>query len=403
MNISKYFFDCERWNLLTTLKSVLNSKEEVTNSYTFAVYENLSEVSVRWELFEAQKKINPWLSLDFQKNVAAEMSENLKLVYGSFSFQNEILGYFPIYIFDFSLNKSLQLRNPVKKYFAKFANARILLMGQLLATGLNFPFHDYLKEVHFQKELNVFLQQVAISFKAKAILWKDFFTKCANLEDNGYFSFIYQPAMIMNVQGKWLTMKDYENSISSKYRVRLQRARKKMKEVIWLNLSEEEIGKWQTNLHKLYTGVVYEAVFNLATVPETYFLKMKNTFKDKYNLVAGFFEGELVCFYSTLINGDTMEANLAGFEENSNLKMQLYLNMLYLMVEDAIKLSCEKINFYRTALEIKSSVGAVGYDSFIYIRPTSKWLAPLLPILIPWFSPKNPTWIPRSPFKVERL
>ena len=280
MNISKYFFDCERWNLLTTLKSVLNSKEEVTNSYTFAVYENLSEVSVRWELFEAQKKINPWLSLDFQKNVDDEMSENLKLVYGSFSFQNEILGYFPIYIFDFSLNKSLQLRNPVKKYFAKFANARILLMGQLLATGLNFPFHDYLKEVHFQKELNVFLQQVAISFKAKAILWKDFFTKCANLEDNGYFSFIYQPAMIMNVQGKWLTMKDYENSISSKYRVRLQRARKKMKEVIWLNLSEEEIGKWQTNLHKLYTGVVYEAVFNLATVPETYFLKMKNTFKD---------------------------------------------------------------------------------------------------------------------------
>jgi len=85
------------------------------------------------------------------------------------------------------------------------------------------------------------------------------------------------------------------------------------------------------------------------------------------------------------------------------LKMQLYLNMLYLMVEDAIKLSCEKINFYRTALEIKSSVGAVGYDSFIYIRPTSKWLAPLFPILIPWFSPKNPTWIPRSPFKVERL
>jgi hypothetical protein len=57
LNISKYFFDCERWNLLTTLKSVLNSKEEVTNSYTFAVYENLSEVSVRWELFEAQKKM----------------------------------------------------------------------------------------------------------------------------------------------------------------------------------------------------------------------------------------------------------------------------------------------------------------------------------------------------------
>jgi len=403
LNFSKYFFDYEGWNLYTILKSGLESKEELTASYTFSVYDNLNEIKGNWELFDAHKIINPWLSFGFQKNVASEMTENLRVVYGSFSFQNEILGYFPIYLFDFSLNKSLQFRNPVKKYLGKFAKARILLMGQLFATGLNSPFHNYLKEKHFQKELHVFLQRVALTYRAKAILWKDFFTQCPTLKDNGYFSFTYQPTMLMTIKEKWQTMKDYENSLSSKYRIRLQRARKKMKDVVWLNLSESEIVKWQVNLHELYTGVVSEAVFNLATVQETYFSRMKNTFKDKYKVVAGFCEGKLVCFYSTLINGETIEANLAGFEENSNLKMQLYLNMLFLMVEDAIKLRCEKINFYRTALEIKSSVGAVGYDTLIYVKPTSKWLSPLFPILISWFSPKNPVWKPRSPFKVESL
>jgi hypothetical protein len=128
---------------------------------------------------------------------------------------------------------------------------------------------------------------------------------------------------------------------------------------------------------------------------------MKGAFKEKYNITAGYLDGKLVCFYSTLINGKTLEANLAGFEVETNLKMQLYLNMLFLMVENAINLKVGKLNFYRTAMEIKSSVGAVGKDTMVYIKPTSKWLAPLFPILIPWFSPQNLVWKARSPFKAR--
>lgn len=130
---------------------------------------------------------------------------------------------------------------------------------------------------------------------------------------------------------------------------------------------------------------------------------MKKSFGDDYHLKAGFLDGKIVCFYSTLRNGDSLEANYAGFESSVNASKQLYLNMLFLMVEDGISSGCKEINFYRTAMEIKSSIGAVGKDTIVYIKPTSKWLAPLFPILIPWFSPQNLVWKARSPFKVNQL
>jgi hypothetical protein len=370
-------------------------------SFSFTIFEDLNEIASKWSLVDTNKNVNPWLSFDFQQNMLTAMPENVKVLYGCYSFGNEVKGYFPIYFFDFSLDKSFREKNLLKRILGKFIKAKILLMGQIFSTGTNYPFSDYLKDQQFQKELHHFLHSIASRYKAKAILWKDFFSGCAALELNGYFSFKYQPAMIMKIDDRWETMQDYEQSLSSKYRIRLLRARNKMKGIIWKNLTKEEIINSQASLHQLYVGILSDATFKMATVPESYFSSMKEAFKEKYNLTAGYLDGNLVCFYSTLINGETLEANLAGFEEETNLKMQLYLNMLFFMVENAIKFKVGKLNFYRTAMEIKSSVGAVGNETMVYIKPTSKWLAPLFPILVPWFSPQNLVWKARSPFKAK--
>ena len=386
-------------NFFDLLNPAAGTAQNGSLSFNFTIFEDLNEIALKWSLMESNKSLNPWLSFDFQKNVLTSMPENVKVIYGCYSFGNEVKGCFPIYFYDFSLNKSIRENNPVKKILGKLIKAKILLMGQIFSTGTNYPFGDYLRDQHFQKELHLFLQGVAARYKAKAILWKDFFSVCDALEENGYFSFKYQPAMIMAIDNHWETMHDYEQSLSSKYRIRLSRARNKMKGITWKTLNKEEIIHSQADLHQLYIGILSEATFKMATVPESYFSSMKEAFKERYNIMAGYLDGKLVCFYSTLVNGETLEANLAGFEEETNLKMQLYLNMLFLMVENAIKLKVGKLNFYRTAMEIKSSVGAVGMDTMVYIKPTSKWFAPLFPILIPWFSPKNLVWKARSPFK----
>jgi len=388
-------------NIFDLLKPSVGTAPKCSFSFSFTVFENLNEIALEWTLKDENNNVNPWLSFDFQKTMLKSMPENVNVLYGRFSFGSEVKGYFPIYFFDFSLDKSLREKNLLKRILGRFIKAKILLMGQIFSTGINYPFNEYLKDQQFQKELHYFLQGVAYRYKAKAILWKDFFSVCDALEQNGYFSFKYQPAMIMKIDNHWETMHDYEQSLTSKYRIRLLRARNKMKGIVWKTLTREEIINSQTDLHNLYVGILSDATFKMATVPESYFASMKEAFKDNYNLTAGYLDGDIVCFYSTLINGETLEANLAGFEEESNLKMQLYLNMLFLMVENAIKFKVRKLNFYRTAMEIKSSIGAEGKDTIVYIKPTAKWLAPLFPILIPWFSPQTLVWKARSPFKAN--
>lgn len=401
LTISKSFLSCEGLNFINPSQTESRTNPKCSFSYSFTIFENLSEIALKWSSMDERNNVNPWLSFDFQKNMVTKMPDNIKVLYGCYSFENEVKGYFPIYFFDFSLSKSIVEKNMFKRILGKLIKGKILLMGQIFSTGTNYPFSEYLKNHHFQKELHHFLQSIATTYKAKAILWKDFFSVCDALELKGYSSFRYQPAMIMKIDNHWDTMKDYENSLSSKYRMRLFRARNKMNGVLWKTLSKEEIINSQADIHRLYLGILSDASFKMAIVTESYFSNMKEAFKEKYNLTAGYLDGNLVCFYSTLINGETLEANLAGFEEKTNLKMQLYLNMLFLMVESAIKLKVRNLNFYRTAMEIKSSVGAEGKETIVYIKPTAKWLAPLFSILILWFSPKNHVWKARYPFKAK--
>lgn len=375
----------------------------MVSSYHFSVYERIEDISSSWKLNEVSGKVNPWLSFDFAKNLSNGLPSNIKVIYASFSQGNKIESFFPIYFFDFSLDKSFYHKNPFKKYIGKLIKAKILLMGQMLSTGSNYPLQAFFHDSVFQQSLHIFLNGLAFQYRAKAILWKDFFLPSKALEDIGFQSFSYQPTMLMKLNENWKNIKDYELALSSKYRVSLNRARDKMSGLIWTNLDKNEIDYWKKDIHSLYMEVVTKALFNVVTVPTSFFANMKKSFGDDYHLKAGFLNGKIVCFYSTLRNGNTLEVNFAGFESSLNLSKQLYLNMLFLMVEDGITLGYKEINFYRTAMEIKSSIGAESKETYIYLKCTSKWLAPFFPVLVRWFSPENPHWLPRSPFKVNHL
>ena len=76
----------------------------------------------------------------------------------------------------------------------------------------------------------------------------------------------------------------------------------------------------------------------------------------------------------------------------------LYLNMLYDMVAYAIKKQFKHIIFARSAMEIKSSVGAAAEDVYGIIKHTNPLLNQFMSRLFPYFDPKI-QWKERSPFK----
>jgi hypothetical protein len=74
--------------------------------------------------------------------------------------------------------------------------------------------------------------------------------------------------------------------------------------------------------------------------------------------------------------------------------------MLYDMVEKAIGLGLQQLVLSRTALEIKSSIGAVPQELPCWLRGRKRWSSALIPLIAPYVAPPT-EWTQRHPFKAR--
>ena len=218
------------------------------------------------------------------------------------------------------------------------------------------------------------------------------------LAAKGYSSCAFQPNMTMRLRPEWQSFEDYLEAMSSKYRVRARRAFKKAAPAHCLELDAEAIQQHLPALHQLYQEVADSSAFNLITLPAGYFLTLKEALPEEFRLFAYFHQQELIGFFTTLRNGAEIDAHFMGFRAEENRQYHLYLNMLYEIVRFAIEEErVARISFSRTAMEIKSSVGAEPQPAYCYIRHFSEPINRLVPILTSYLEPQA-DWHQRHPF-----
>ena len=93
-----------------------------------------------------------------------------------------------------------------------------------------------------------------------------------------------------------------------------------------------------------------------------------------------------------------MDTYFLGYDETIQKEKMLYLNMLYDMVAYAIKKQFKHVIFARSAMEIKSSVGAHPEEVYGIIKHHNSLLNIFMSRLFPYFDPKI-QWKQRNPFK----
>src|SRR5690606_35030339 len=126
-------------------------------------------------------------------------------------------------------------------------------------------------------------------------------------------------------------------------------------------------------------------------------LSLKENLGDDF-LLYGYFSGEKLIGFDTLIrNGNAMETYFLGYDAQEQRHRMLYLNMLYNMIGYAIKKKFKTVIFARTALEIKSSVGAEPLELYGFMKHTNPVIQRLLPRLFRYFEPEA-QWQQRHPF-----
>ena len=370
-----------------------------------------------WNIIAQQQSL--FLQASYLKAIESCPPKDMQFAYLTFYKNNQPCGIAYAQVFKFSTYESLKHHRSfndekakflrLKKWAARKIEFHSIVCGNVLMTGeYGYTFDNQLVEKDEQFDIvNQGLDALRNNLKrqkinAPVILFKDYVEdNRQNIENTNFGEFQIQPSMVIDLEEDWEKFEDYLGAMSSKYRVRAKRAFKKVKGIEKRELDINEIQTHQAMMYELYRGIVVSAGFNGITLPQNYFTNLKEHLKDKFKVIGYFKEGTLIGFYTVFLEKErnSMESHFLGINHKENRNCQLYLNMLYDMIRMGIYHQIKRIYLARTALEIKSSVGAKPYDMYFYMQHKNPIFNALAKQTFDWFNPQE-EWIQRRPFKV---
>lgn len=233
------------------------------------------------------------------------------------------------------------------------------------------------------------------------VIVKDLFPQASattrTLIEAGYYQLPTDPQFGMDLPAHWTTFDDYLADLKSKYRVRYRRARRQLVGLRRRVLSVAEVDRYRERIYALYQTTSAGSNFNAVSLTPAYFAWLAGT---EGASLQGYFgaAGELVGFTSTVANGETLHAHFIGLETAYKASHYLYHNLLFDLLDDAIAGRFRRLDYGRTAAEIKTSVGAAAERPACLLRARSGLINRLVPVFTPAVY-RRADWTPRNPLR----
>lgn len=297
----------------------------------------------------------------------------------------------------------------LKRWVAGKMTADILICGNMLLTGEHGYWFD---TSQISMDQAVILLEEALNAIARSsdrpvermpvILFKDIVPEhrsaSKHLIKKNFIEFEIQPNMVLPLP--FQDFESYLGAMSTKYRTRAKRAFKKAAGIEKRELLLEDITRELPRIYALYRDIANNAGFNMVDLNEHYLPALKQNLAGHFRIFGYYRDQQLLAFYTTIQNGAELEAHFLGYDKTHNHDLQLYLNILYDIVRIGIDAGCHRIVFARTALEIKSSIGAMPEDLYCYLRHQNPLMNKFASTLLDYLKPVE-EWQPRHPFKID--
>ena len=379
--------------------------------FTVHLFTSMEMAEAEWS---ANSPMDEYWQPDYHKALEGAAPGGLKPLYVTFWKGDEWAGLAYFQYKKIDLSEALKSGDResatsaiLRKLILSWLNMHTLVLGNMLLTGKYGCHFSPDIDLEQRPELVLWLTEwVSNWLKGNKINIGPVLIKDFNFGQRFDFNevccvteFCVQPNMIFSVPEQWNDMEDYVEALKSKARIRYRRARNMIAGITSRNLSLEDIEHYQEKMFQLYKNIAQNAGFNLFILDKAYFAELKRRLGDDFVVKAYFdTENQLVGFFTVLKNYDHMDAHFLGYEIKYNKEHQLYLNMLFDMIGEGIEKKVRKIFMSRTAVEIKSSVGAQAVDTYCYLFHRNKIYNKLVPSLVKRLY-KAEEWQPRSPFK----
>lgn len=383
----------------------------------YKLYSSVNQLPNSWDTLPNH---DIFLKTPFLKGLESSSPNNITSYYLSVYKDDELVGIAIIqrvemYLDDiFRKTSSNIIKQTSKQLVSKIVKGNALIVGSLMHTGQHGLFFlkeeisqlEYLETI--RKALNALTLEIKSKFnkKIRIIAFKDYFENdvihkdFAFFKKNNFYKVQVQPNMILTILNKWKTPENYVESFNKKYKRRYKTARKKSLDIECKELNEGFIKKNSKTIFKLYEVVSDNAGVNSFKLHKNHFYNLKIHLKENFKVFGYFLNEELVGFYSLILNNNTLETYFLGYNKNLQKKYQMYLNMLFNMAFFGIENRFKAIIYARTAMEIKSSIGAKPYIMHVYLKHTNNFIAnTLLKCIVKYMNPIK-KWEERHPFKL---
>ncbi|MDG1433236.1 MAG: GNAT family N-acetyltransferase [Saprospiraceae bacterium] len=390
------------------------------------IYHSINDVNGDWDA--AAPEHNLFLQKKYLQLLENNPPENVHFVYMLYYKRSKPIGVAIGQVGNFSAEKSInennepdEKENPstlsvvtnfIKSFFAKKVDITALVCGNALLTGESHNICFREGEVSVEEEFHIlndtmkFVQReldkkgvyIALTYLKEYHQRQRPQAQQFLVEKNKFHEFTAQPNMVLYFRDDWKNFEDYLAAMSSKYRVRVKRAFKKGVAIQRKVFDIQDIEDNLDRIYDLYSRIAEGSVFNLVKLNPKYFVALKAKLGADFTMIGYYIEGELTAFFTTIKNYHELEAHFLGYDEAFNREHQMYLNILYDIIKIGFDQKCRSVVFARTALEIKSSVGAEPHEMYWYLRHRNKVSNRFLSQIVDYLNPKD-DWVQRKPFK----
>lgn len=375
-------------------------------SYTFQIFSSVGELPNNWNSIIGQQNI--MLSEEYFHVLEDSKPENMKCFFVGFFSHESLIGGALFQYLNFIEHKTFQKDEvlcSVRNFLAKKFTKDVMILGNNMLTGQNGFYFDTSK-ISTDKAISL-LNEAAKNLqetygKSSLIIFKDyqntFLKNFDNKKFKKYFRFSVQPNMILNIKSEWKTFENYATDFSKKYRARLKSAKKKLEGVQKVELNFNDVKKYQNEMNILYQNVAENAPFNTFFLTDHHFECMKMHLDENFKVFGYFLNEKLIGFCTLIINNQDIDTYFLGYDKEIQKEKQIYLNMLFDMTDFGISNRFKRIIFGRTALEIKSTIGAEPVEIFGLIKHNNKAVNLFMEKIFSSLNPKV-EWVQRKPFK----
>ncbi len=402
-------------------KSRFKPMRTIDDSFSFTEFEKATLVSKKdWE--EVITSQDLFLHLEYLSVIEQATNVSLKCRYVIIYKHHKPCAVMYFQLTDFRadvfgellVGEVQQVQSKRLKLFEKYVQSRdenevllrMLTCGNNLISGeYGYKKNELISEDLFYKVFCTLIKTIAsednLRGKISAILVKDFYRTVPQIDNSETFkgtAFSVEPNMFVDIPDGVSDIEGYLQLFSKKYRNRAKSILKNRASFEIKELRLDEIGKFNDEIYQLYLNIFERAKFKLLQLPSSYFYDTKKIFGDQFFVRVIIYQGKIVAFSSGFfMKNKCVEAHYIGLNYEVNEELELYQNMLYDFIEQALARNYTTVNLGRTAAEIKTTIGAKAHDLICYLQAQNTISKLIVKPFIEFLKPKQ--WTPRNPFK----